>query len=111
MASYIEFEMDEKTIKLEFNRDSIIKMEEMGYNAIDPTSKVMTNYEIMVYGGLLKHQPNTKWKDALVIADFLSKEYGMTEVVKHLSVMTNEVFHLEGKPGKILVRKGIQTQA
>lgn len=104
--SYIDIEMGEKTLKLEYDRNAIIKMEEMGYNSIDPSSKLLTNYEIMVYGGLLKHQPDTKWKEAIEFSKFLAEEYGIGDVVKELSPMINEVFHVEGKSGKKLIRKG-----
>lgn len=111
MASYIEFEMNDKVVKLEFDRDAIIRMEEMGYNAIDPSSKLMTNYEVMVYGGMLKHQPDTTWKQAIEAASFLAEEYGMLNVVKELNPMVNEVFHVEGKAGKKLIRKGAVQKA
>lgn len=103
--AYIEIEMKDGTLKLEYNREAIIKMEEMGYNAVNPTSKIMTNYEIIVFGGLLKHQPKTTWTEALEIANYLTKEYGLTEVLSQLAPMVNDVFHMEGK-GKKLVVKG-----
>ena len=104
--SYIEVEMNDKVLKLEYDRNSIVEMEKMGYNAIKPTEKIYTNFEIMVYGALLKHQPKTKWKDALEVVQFM--EYGMMDTLQNLSEMINEVFILEGKKGKKLVRKGIK---
>lgn len=109
--AYIEIEKDDKIIKLEYDRDTIIKMEEMGYNAIDPSSKILTNYEIMIYGGMLKHQSNTKWKDAVEFAKYVSEEYGMMEVIQEMSKLVNEVFQLEGKGNKKLIVKGTKTQA
>lgn len=108
--AYIEIEMKDEILKLEYNRDSIIKMEEMGYNAIDPSSKIMTSYEIIVYGGLLKHQPDTTWKKAVEIAKFIQEEYGLTEALNSLAPMVNNVFQMEGK-GKKLITKGSKAQA
>lgn len=102
--SYIEVEMKDETLKLEYDRTSIIEMEKMGYNAINPSEHLYTNFEILVYGSLLKHQPKTKWKDAVEICEFLKEEYGMMDVIQNLSEMVNEVFILEGKSGKKLVR-------
>lgn len=102
--SYIEVEMKDETLKLEYDRASIIEMEKMGYNAITPSERLYTNFEILVYGALLKHQPKTKWKDAVEICGFLKEEYGMMDVIQNLSEMVNEVFTLEGKSGKKLVR-------
>ena len=107
MASYIEIEMNDETLKFEYDRSAIIEMEKMGYNAINPTATVYTSYEIMVYGGLLKHQPSMTWKKAIEISEFMANEYGMLNVIQELTPMVNEVFHLDGKPGKKLVRKGI----
>lgn len=107
MASYIEIEMNGETLKLEYDRSSIIEMEKMGYNAVNPSSTLYTSYEIMVYGALLKHQPSTTWKQAIEISEFMANEYGMGNVIQELNPMVNEVFHLEGKPGKKLVRKGV----
>lgn len=109
--AYIEIEMKEETLKLEYDRDAIIKMEEMGYNAIDPTSKgVLTAIEIMVHGGLLKHQPHVNWKKVVEVTEFMKTEYGLGEVVNVLVPMVNDVFQMEGK-GKKLVVKGTKTQA
>lgn len=94
-----------ETIKLEYDRASIIEMEKMGYNAVNPSEKLYTNYEILVYGGMLKHQPKTTWKDAIEFAEFLQEEYGLLEILSNLNEMVNEVFILEGK-GKKLIRKG-----
>lgn len=104
--SYIDVDYKEKTLKIEYDRTSVLKMEELGYNAVNPTSKIYTNYEILVYGGLLKHQPKTTWKEGIEIADFMKEEYGMSDVIENLNEMVNEVFTLEGKKGKKLVRKG-----
>lgn len=107
--SYIDVERTigdkTKTIKLEYDRASIIEMEKMGYNAVNPSEKLYTNYEILVYGGMLKHQPKTTWKDAIEFAEFLQEEYGLLEILSNLNEMVNEVFILEGK-GKKLIRKG-----
>lgn len=94
-----------ETIKLEYDRASIIEMEKMGYNAVNPSEKLYTNYEILVYGGMLKHQPKTTWKDAIEFAEFLQEEYGLLEILSNLNEMVNDVFILEGK-GKKLIRKG-----
>lgn len=102
--SYIEFEMKDEVLKLEYDRESIIQMESMGYNAINPSQRLYTNFEILVYGALLKHQPHTKWKNAVEVCEFLKEEYGMTDVLKNLNEMVNEVFTLEGKSGKKLVK-------
>lgn len=107
MASYIEVEKDGKTYKLEYDRTSIVKMEEMGYNATNPSAKLYTSFELLVYGGLLKHHPEMKWKDTIDFAEFMKEEYGMTDVLANLNEMVSEVFTLEGKSGKKLVRKGI----
>lgn len=101
--SYIEIE--DKGLKLEYDRKAIIEMEKMGYNAINPSEHIYTNFEILVYGSLLKHQPKTKWENAVEIAEYLKEEYGMMEIIQNLSEMVNEVFMLKGK-GKKLVRKG-----
>lgn len=101
--SYIEIE--EKGLKLEFDRKSIIEMEKMGYNVVNPSEHIYTNFEILVYGSLLKHQPKTTWENAIEIVEYLKEEYGMMEVVKNLNEMVNEIFTLKGK-GKKLVRKG-----
>lgn len=101
--SYIEIE--DKGLKLEYDRKAIIEMEKMGYNAINPSEHIYTNFEILVYGSLLKHQPKTKWENAVEIAEYLKEEYGMMEIIQNLSEMVNEVFTLKGK-GKKLVRKG-----
>lgn len=107
--SYIDVERTigdkTKTIRLEYDRASIIEMEKMGYNAVNPSEKLYTNYEILVYGGMLKHQPKTTWKDAIEFAEFLQEEYGLLEILSNLNEMVNEVFILEGK-GKKLIRKG-----
>lgn len=107
--SYIDVERTigdkTETIKLEYDRASIIEMEKMGYNAVNPSEKLYTNYEILVYGGMLKHQPKTTWKDAIEFAEFLQEEYGLLEILSNLNEMVNEVFILEGK-GKKLIRKG-----
>lgn len=55
---------------------------------------------------MLKHQPKTTWKDAIDFAEFMKEEYGMMEVIENLNEMVNEVFILEGKTGKKLIRKG-----
>lgn len=107
--SYIDVERTigdkTETIKLEYDRASIIEMEKMGYNAVNPSEKLYTNYEILVYGGMLKHQPKTTWKDAIEFAEFLQEEYGLLEILSNLNEMVNEIFILEGK-GKKLIRKG-----
>lgn len=107
--SYIDVERTigdkTKTIRLEYDRVSIIEMEKMGYNAVNPSEKLYTNYEILVYGGMLKHQPKTTWKDAIEFAEFLQEEYGLLEILSNLNEMVNGVFILEGK-GKKLIRKG-----
>lgn len=95
-----------KTIRLEYDRASIVEMEKMGYNAVNPSEKLYTNFEILIYGGMLKHQPKTTWKDAIDFAEFMKEEYGMMEVIENLNEMVNEVFTLEGKTGKKLIRKG-----
>lgn len=108
--SYIDIERkigdEAKTIKLEYDRASIIEMEKMGYNAVNPSDKIYTNYEILVYGAMLKHQPKTTWKDGIEFANFMKAEYGMMDTIENLNEMVNEVFTLEGKSGKKLIRKG-----
>ena len=79
--SYIDVERTigdkTKTIRLEYDRASIVEMEKMGYNAVNPSEKLYTNFEILIYGGMLKHQPKTTWKDAIDFAEFMKEEYGM----------------------------------
>lgn len=101
--SYTVVEMDGKELKFEYDRTSIIKMEEMGYNAINPSSKIYTNFEILIYGGLLKNDPKLKWKDALPIFEFMKNEYGMMETIETLSSLVNDVFTLEGNGKKMTV--------
>lgn len=90
--SRIKVEALGEEIVIEYDRASIVKMEEMGYNALDPTSKMYTNYEIMIYGGLLKHRPKTTWKEATEIASELNENYGMKEILEAISPMIQDVF-------------------
>lgn len=90
--SRIKVEALGEEITIEYDRTSIVKMEEMGYNALDPTSKMYTNYEIMVYGGVLKHRPKTTWKEATEIAEELNREYGLTAIMEAIVPMIQDVF-------------------
>lgn len=103
--SYIEVEMNDKKLVLEYDRKSIIEMEKMGYNAINPSEKLYTNFEILIYGALLKHQPKMKWDKAMEVIEFMKQEYGMMETVQKLSEMVNDVFTLEGTGKKLEVKK------
>ena len=90
--SRIRVEVEDKEYVIEYNRDSIIKMEEMGYDALNPASKFLTNFEIMVFGGLLKHQPDTSWKKAIEISEYLRSEYEIDKLIEALNGAINEVF-------------------
>ena len=96
----IKLEVLGKELVIEFDRESMIKMEEMGYNAIDPTSKLLTNFEIMIYGGLLKNQPKTTWKEAIEICEGIRTDYDTAEIMPVLSDMINDVFFPGGTKKK-----------
>lgn len=111
MARYIEVEMNDETIKLEYNRDAIVKMEEMGFNIQEITSKPYSCYEKMLLGALVKNHSDKKMKEAVKIAEFMAEEYGLNEIMTSLSELYKEALHMEGKSGKKLVIKGTYIQA
>lgn len=108
--SYIDIEMDEKELRLEYDRKSVIEMEKMGYNALNPGEKVYTTLELLVHGALLKHQPSITKTKAEKVCDFIVTEYGIPDAVQNLNEMLQEVYVLEGKSKKKLERKGIKVQ-
>lgn len=111
MARYIEVEMNGEKLKLEYNRDAIVKMEEMGFNIQEVTSKVYTTYETMVIGALVKNHSNKKMREAVNIAEYLADEYGLNEVMEKLSELYQDALHIKGKSKKKLAIKGTNLQA
>lgn len=111
MARYIEVEMNGETLKLEYNRDAIVKMEEMGFNIQEVASKVYTSYETMVIGALVKNHSDKKMREAVNIAESLAEEYGLNEVMEKLTELYQDALHIKGKSKKKLAIKGTKLQA
>ena len=111
MARYIEVEMNGETLKLEYNRDAIVKMEEMGFDIQKVTSKVYTTYEKMVIGALVKNHSDKKMREAVNIAESLAEEYGLNEVMEKMTELYQDALHIKSKSKKKLEIKGANVQA
>lgn len=106
MARYIEVEVNGEKLKLQYNRDAIVKMEEMGFNIQEVSSKIYTSYEQMVVGALVKNHSDKKFREMVDIAEYLAEEYGLNSVLENLTELYKEALHVEGKKGKKLEIKG-----
>ena len=106
MARYLEVEVNGETLTMEYNRNAIIKMEDMGFTIEKTHEKLLTSFEQMVYGALIKNHPDKKWSDVVEIAGYLSKEYGLQQVETLLGELYADALHVEGESGKKLELKG-----
>lgn len=111
MARYIEVEVNDEKLKLEYNRDAIVKMEEMGFNIQEIASKPYTCYEKMMLGALIKNHSDKKIKESVEIAERLAEEYGLEELMGKLSEIYKDALHMEGKSKKKLTIKGTNVLA
>lgn len=111
MARYLEVVVNGETLKMEYNRNAIIKMEDIGFTIEKTREKPLTSFEQMVYGALIKNHPDKKWSDVVEIAGYLSEEYGLQTVENLLGELYVEAIHVEGKSGKKLELKGTAVTA
>lgn len=106
MSGYIEVERNGETLRLEYNRDAIVAMEDMGFKLRDVQDKVQSSHEMMIIGALKKNHPEKKMKEASEIAQWMIEEYGIEEIDTVLCDLYMEAIHLKGKGGKKLTIKG-----
>ncbi len=99
--SFCKVEVGEKEYKLEYNRDSIVMMEEMGYNAFVESKTPLKDINIMTYGALYRHHKFDEDR-AGVICDEMIEEYGFLEVYKILQTLVAETYNVlpKSKKGK-----------
>lgn len=106
MAKKIEVELNGEVLTLEYNRAAIVKMEEMGFDIREISSKIYTSYELLVTGALFKNHSKKKLSECVDIAEALAEEYGLEEMVSSLSELYQDAIHIKGKSGKKLTIKG-----
>jgi len=79
----IEFEIDKKTYTLEYARDSIRRLEEMGYNFQELEKKPFTLMSVLFFGALLKNHPAMD----IQTSDKLYNEVADEDLLKELDAM------------------------
>ena len=77
----------------EYDKASIRKLEEKGYNFRELEKKPFTMMGVLFYGSLLKNHPNITFEEADKIYD----EYGDQELLKELDIMIEEAVKLGEK--------------
>lgn len=88
MGKKIEFEIQEKSYILEYNRDSIKKMEALGFRTTsDFLSQPVTAIEMLFYGALLKNQPSITQSSASKIYESFIDEYDSESLAESLIEM------------------------
>ena len=78
----MKIEIDEKWT-CEYDKASIRKLEEQGFNFKELENKPFTLLSVMFYGSLLKNHPNITTAEADKIYD----EYGDQELMKEIDTM------------------------
>ncbi len=99
--SFCKIEVGEKEYKLEYNRQAIVLMEEMGYNAFVESKTPLKDINIMVYGALYRHH-KLDFDRTGAICDEMLEEYGLLELLKVLQTLVAEAYSVtpKGKKGK-----------
>lgn len=77
MGKKIEFEYNEKTYTLEFNRRSIEKMEQAGFDIETATSKPMSTIPKLFEGAFLMHHPYCKAETIDEIFNLFTDKQGL----------------------------------
>jgi len=88
----IEFEIDKKIYTLEYARDSIRKLESMGYNFTELEKKPFTLMSVLFFGALLKNHPEMDIKKS----DELYNEVADEALLKEIDAMFAACIKLGG---------------
>lgn len=94
--SYFEIEKDGKTLKFEYNRKALVRMEGEGYNALKSSEKMFTNLPIMIWGAMLMHQPQTTKTEALEVLDYVEDQGGLADLTEALGAILTDAFTPNG---------------
>ena len=101
--SVIKFKSNnDKEYTLEFNRQSLVEMEKLGFSFNDIGDKVVTSATLMMYGALQKNHKSTM-NVAEQVLDEMLLEYPLDDILTNLTEMITEVFQSGGK--KKIVRQ------
>ena len=104
MAKFIEVTVNEKPYRLTFNRRSVQRMEDNGFDIQTSVEKPATTFYQLVKGSLYANHPWIKNEEVEVLVDVLDNEYGMTEVLEVLATLYTEVFQSEGEKKKLEIQ-------
>ncbi len=77
MAKKIVFQYGDKEYTLEYNRNSIKKMEDNGFVAADISDKPMTRLPQLFGGAFLAHHPFVKQETVNDILDHMKDKHGL----------------------------------
>lgn len=102
MATKATFEFEGNEYTLEYNRDSLRKMEGVGFEVNMLESKIMLGLSFLFYGALVKHHPRVNLNEANRILDGILDGGGYTveDILTVLSEMYAEVFTQSETSGK-----------
>lgn len=91
MAKHFVETINEVEYTFEFDRNSVVKMESIGFKLSDANDKVFTTVRNLMYGALVKHHDNIKWKEVEEVETYLLSEYGSEVVMDTLVELFQEV--------------------
>ena len=60
MSKQITITYNDKEYILEFNRNSVLKLEMLGFNISNASERPLNSISLLFYGAFLKNQPHTK---------------------------------------------------
>jgi hypothetical protein len=86
-AKQIALEIDGIDYTLEYNRDSIKKMEARGFSLADTKEKLVTNLDLLVEGAFMKNHPTLKPKRMEEIREHMYENYDMEAMMEVLVEM------------------------
>ena len=81
MSKKIEFTYDDELYTLEFNRDSVKKMEDHGFNIAQAENKVVSTIDALFKGAFEMHHSGTSKKKLEEIYDLFSDKTGLFEAL------------------------------
>lgn len=94
MAKRVQVESNGKQYVLEFAVGGIKKIEDMGFKQGEAFQSIVSSAQLLLYGALIKHQPNVNPNlAAKILESLLADGYELTDLAEVLLELHQDALH------------------